>query len=198
MRVPLRPAPRTLLIVAANLVPLVGVLALGWSVGDVFLLFWAENALLVLVFLAQSARLPPAESQKAAFLLFVYGAFLWGHYDLFVSLFVGESTLRDALWAHRWPIAAVAVAHVGAFLAWWRATPGAVTLDALALPLVLRLFVLHVGIILGVVAMAMLGVLQAAAGVLIVAKLAAEIGLHAAVARRARKKSAAQASSGIL
>jgi hypothetical protein len=36
-------SPTTLLLIAANVVPMVGVLFLGWNIGDVLLLYWGES-----------------------------------------------------------------------------------------------------------------------------------------------------------
>ena len=41
-----RTSPSTMALLAANLVPVFGVLMFGWSVGEVMLLFWAESAVI--------------------------------------------------------------------------------------------------------------------------------------------------------
>jgi hypothetical protein len=68
--------------VAVNLLTLVGVLALGWPAGNVFLLFWCENVVLGLVTLVRigTAEVTPAGRGGTAFFFVLhYGIFAVVH-----------------------------------------------------------------------------------------------------------------------
>jgi hypothetical protein len=87
--------PSALVLVAVNALPLVGVLALHWSVFSVMLLYWCEN---VVVGAFNVLRMLAAESQNAAanvfkvflipFFIFHYGMFTMVH-GVFVLLLFG-------------------------------------------------------------------------------------------------------------
>ena len=101
------PDPRTLpasvwVLVASNLVPLAGVLLLGWDLGLVLLLYWAESAVILAFSLAKVAL---TAGLAALFLVpfFVVhaGMFMAGHLVFLLVLFVDrpaagwESWLQD-------------------------------------------------------------------------------------------------------
>ena len=72
------------LAVAVNLVPLLGVLFLGWSTGVVLFLYWAENVVVGLVTLLKMFACTGEETQfeklrNMAFFFVHYGAFAVGH-----------------------------------------------------------------------------------------------------------------------
>lgn len=74
---------------AANLVPLVGVVAFGWDIGLLLLLYWAESAVIFLFSLVKMARV----AGKAAFGLVPFflvhaGMFMGGHLVFLLALFV--------------------------------------------------------------------------------------------------------------
>lgn len=78
-------------LVAANLVPLVGVLFLGWDLGLVLLLYWAESAVILAFSLAKVA----ATAGLAALFLVPFfmvhaGMFMGVHLVFLLALFVEE------------------------------------------------------------------------------------------------------------
>lgn len=94
-------APAVAALVAVNLVPLVGVAALGWSVGALLSLYWLENAVIggwngVKLFVvggeeavpAASLRVRPANAPLVAFFGVHYGLFWVGHGSIVLSQFV--------------------------------------------------------------------------------------------------------------
>jgi hypothetical protein len=124
-------------LIAANLVPLYGVLALGWEVFPVMVLFWIENVVIgvlnVLRLIAADPGNPAAWSKKLFLVPFFcvhYGLFTAVHGLFVFTLFGGEAyrDLIDGLWtvdAARkviadtalWPaLAALAASHLFSFL----------------------------------------------------------------------------------
>ncbi len=89
---PKAPPPASLwVLLAANVVPLVGVLGFGWDLGLVLLLFWAESAVILffsLVKLALTSGL--AALFLIPFFLVHAGMFMGGHLVFLLVLFVDE------------------------------------------------------------------------------------------------------------
>lgn len=135
-----RPAwgsPTVWALIAANLLPLYGVLALGWEVFPVMVLFWMENVVIGVLNVLRMLLASPGSAAAWVPKLFV-AAFFCVHYGLFTAvhglfvfaLFGGDSyrALVDGLWAgdaarHAiaeftlWPaLAALAASHVFSFL----------------------------------------------------------------------------------
>lgn len=80
-------------LVVANLVPLAGVVALGWGVYDVMLLYWLENGVVGVFTLARMAtagRAPLATLVVGPFFALHYGLFWLVHGVFVVSLFGPE------------------------------------------------------------------------------------------------------------
>jgi hypothetical protein len=86
-----RVPPSLWFLAASNLVPLVGVLLLGWDLGVILLLYWAESAVILLFSLLKMAE---AAGWGALFLvpffLFHAGGFMAVHLVFLVALFVRE------------------------------------------------------------------------------------------------------------
>ena len=77
-------------LVAANLVPLLGVAALGWGVYDVMLIYWLENGVVGVYTLARMAtagRAPLATVVMGPFFVVHYGLFWLVHGVFVVTLF---------------------------------------------------------------------------------------------------------------
>lgn len=72
-------SPSALTLIAANLVPLAGVLFAGWDVGDLMLLFWAESAVIGLYNLLKMARV-------AGLGILFLGPFFVAHYGGFMAV----------------------------------------------------------------------------------------------------------------
>jgi hypothetical protein len=79
----------TLALIAANLVPLAGVLLRGWSLGDVMVLFWAESAVVAFYTLARMAVVGRWLAVPAGvFFLAHFGAFMAIHFLIIYEFFV--------------------------------------------------------------------------------------------------------------
>jgi hypothetical protein len=99
--------PSALVLIAANLLPLYGVLVHHWPVFPVMLLFWLENVLIgvlnvlriLLASPADGARWP-AKFAVALFFCLHYGLFTGAHGVFVLALFGGEpyKALVDGLW----------------------------------------------------------------------------------------------------
>lgn len=70
-------SPSALALIAANLVPLFGIVIAGWNVGDLMLLFWAESAVIGVYNLLKMARV-------AGWTIVFLGPFFVGHYGGFM------------------------------------------------------------------------------------------------------------------
>ena len=85
---PLTPGS-TLALVAANLVPLAGVLLWGWRLGDVMVLFWAESAVVAFYTLVKMAVVGRWLAIPAgAFFVAHFGAFMAIHFLFIYEIFV--------------------------------------------------------------------------------------------------------------
>lgn len=117
---PTTPLPASLwVLLAANVVPLAGVLALDWDLGTILLLYWAESAVLLGFSLLKVAL---TSGLAALFLIpfFVLhaGMFMMGHLVFLLVLFVETPAggwmglLRDVGWV----LLAFVVSHGASFL----------------------------------------------------------------------------------
>jgi Family of unknown function (DUF6498) len=104
---PAEDADRTsaLALVAANLVPLYGVLALGWEVFPLVLLFWLENVLIGVLNVARMLCVDPRDPASWAAKLFLvpffcvhYGMFTAVHGVFVFALFGGKGYEIHGLW----------------------------------------------------------------------------------------------------
>lgn len=84
--------PSALWLVGANLVPLVGVLLLGWDLGSVMLLFWAENVAIGAWTLAKLVLLGGPWRARAVFFVVHFGIFTTVHGVFVVTIFVQSPT----------------------------------------------------------------------------------------------------------
>ena len=179
-------------LVAANLVALAGVLAGGWRVFDVLMLFWAENVVIGLLNLARmgmvSLRRETGGPAMAAFFCVHYGLFTLVHGVFLVTLFgpPGASPLDGfaflAAPALAWPLAALAASHGLSFLL--NFVMGG-EMDRTSLGRLMsapygRVVILHVTIIFGGFAVAASGAPILALGLLVVLKILVDLAAHVA------------------
>jgi len=129
-------SPTALVLIAANLLPLYGVLVLGWAVFPIVVLFWLENVIIGALNLLRILFARPTDTAQWAgklvlvpFFAFHYGLFTAIHGLFVFVLFGGEPyrALVDGLWtidtARRaivefslWPgIGALAASHLFSF-----------------------------------------------------------------------------------
>lgn len=71
-------SPSALALIAANLVPVVGVVFWQWDIGELMLLFWAESAVIGFYTLLKMARV-------GGWAVLFYGPFFTGHYGGFMA-----------------------------------------------------------------------------------------------------------------
>ncbi|HEY1171459.1 MAG TPA: DUF6498-containing protein [Verrucomicrobiae bacterium] len=162
--------PGLWIIIAGNLVPLVGVMFFGWEAFTLMLLFWCENVI-VGVFTALRMLLARPRETKAwaakAFLLpffcvhygiftFVHGMFVisfFGRSDGFMPMHSGPGDLIPAVQEAKlgWAIAGI-VASYAVYFFWDYLRTGdyrKATLPQIAMEPYGRVIVLHVAILLG-------------------------------------------------
>jgi uncharacterized protein DUF6498 len=120
----LRLSPSALVLVAANLVPLAGVLLFGWTVFATLLLFWVENLIVgafnvlrMLVAQPQNGAMWAAKLFMIPFFTFHYGMFVTVHgvfvLTLFGGGFAGRGFPTPATYVHAVQVAGVAPAAWG-------------------------------------------------------------------------------------
>ena len=165
-----RPSVWALLL--ANLVPVYGVLALGWDVFPIVLLFWLENVVIGLLNVLRILLARPDDGASWAaklflipFFLFHYGLFTFVHGSFVLLLFGGGvqggpgspfellGSMREAVayWNLGIPLLALAASHLFSFF--WNYLLGGEYRHA-KLPGVMfhpygRVIVLHVAILVG-------------------------------------------------
>lgn len=181
-------APSTVALVAANLVPLVGVVLLGWRILDVLLLYWAESAVVGAFNVLKLAVVARWGALAAApFFVAHYGAFMSIHLLFVFALFGDDHSAAiplatvGASFVALWPaLLALVVSHGVSFVSNFlgRAEHARLsTRDLMRAPYA-RVAVMQVTIILG-------GMLAMAAGsavpalvLLVVLKLAVDLHAH--------------------
>lgn len=114
-----RPLPRSAwLLVAANLVPLAGVLLLGWDLGTIMVLFWAEN--IVIGFYA-ILRVALVARWSALFLVpffaVHYGIFTAGHGLFVFTVFAADTPFAELARAVVPGVVALLASHGWSFVA---------------------------------------------------------------------------------
>jgi hypothetical protein len=120
------PAGRTSLwlLLGANMVPLLGVLLLDWSVGDIMLLFWLESAIVGFFNILKMFRIAgPMVIFYSLFSIGHFGAFMAVHLMFIFSLFIDSSGQSVSLaemaeiFRNLWPaIVALVISHGFSFI----------------------------------------------------------------------------------
>ena len=186
----LREVPRTSLValVLANLVPLVGVIAFGWDLGLVLLLYWGESAVIFVFSIAKMVRV----AGKASFLLVPFflvhaGMFMGGHLVFLLALFVDRPAAGWSSWFGDLGIglAALFASHLVSFLVNVRGRGESYKAPQDAMSgFYGRIVVMHLTIIFGAFLGAIIGFRIAALTLLIVLKTAADAFAHARERRK--------------
>ena len=186
-------------LVAANALPIVGVLFWGWDVFPVLALFWMENVVIGVLNALKMLLADPADAALWAGKVFTvpffcvhYGIFTAVHGTFVFSLFGPKELRADAfnlvapalraaqaydLWL---PLAVLAASHVFSFF-WnylYRGEFRRAQLSVLMSQPYGRVIVLHLAIILGGFAVAMLGSPVWALVLLIALKIALDLRAH--------------------
>jgi hypothetical protein len=186
-------------LVAANLVPLAGVLLWGWDAFALILLFWMENVVVGVFFILRMLLADPRDPALWAAKLFMIPFFCF-HYGMFTAihglfvfaLFGGkrydvpglqvlEPAARAASDLGLWlPLAVLVASHLFSFLYnyLWRGEFQRVELRKLMTAPYQRIVVLHIGIILGGFGVAALGSPAWALVVLLATKIGLDWKAH--------------------
>lgn len=110
--------PSAIVLLAANSLPLFGVLLFDWSVFDVVFFYWAENVIIgginVLRILTSGGNIVPPDDPRlrgrklprvggpakiflAGFFAVHYGLFCWGHQQFVIGLFADGRSVSDVI-----------------------------------------------------------------------------------------------------
>lgn len=185
-------APSALALMGANLIPLIGVLVLGWDLGQVMVLFWAENAVIGFYNLLKLAVVAKwATVFLGPFFVGHYGGFMVGHFLFIYYLFVRgfgasgpEPSVGAALgdvFVPLWPaLLALFLSHGLSFYSNFlkqREYVGKTAQQQMGEPYK-RIVVLHVTIIFGGWAIMLLQTPAAALVLLIVLKVGMDLRAH--------------------
>ncbi|MGD0993011.1 MAG: DUF6498-containing protein [Gemmatimonadales bacterium] len=191
-----------MVLLAANLVPLVGVVAFHWTVLSVLLLYWFENVVIGAFNVLKMAFADPKSLASDAIKLFLipffiihYGMFAFVH-GMFILAFFGHMTrgfpgpatfwaaLHDA--GVGWGVVAIVVSHGFSFVHnYWmsgeyrNASPQVLMTQPYA-----RVVVLHVAILIGGFGAVALGSPMVALVVLVALKTAIDLRAHLAERRK--------------
>ena len=183
-------SPSTLALILTNLVPLVGVGLLGWDLGAIMILYWAESAVIGIINLLKMAIVGRwAVLLLGPFFLGHYGAFMAGHLLFIHALFVQgldgdgdmpvSEVMADVLGL--WPaLLAAVVSHALSFKLNFigrREHVGRTLRDQMHEPYA-RIIAMHVTIIFGGFVALLLGTPVPALALLVVLKTAADARAH--------------------
>ncbi|MFC5344551.1 DUF6498-containing protein [Brevundimonas staleyi] len=182
-------------VVAANLIPVFGVIFLGWDAVQILILYWAENVLLGLLtiprLLVASRDKPGAALFLAGFFTVHYGLFCLAHL-FFAMLLISDvvdqgGTMIGAFLAivrqasFQWAVVALAVLNLATQIRewWWPGKwRGADPKTEMFKPYG-RIFVLHLTVLIGAGLVLSLGGPAGAVLILCLMKAALELGLVA-------------------
>lgn len=181
-----------LFLVGANLVPLFGVLELGWDIAQIMVLFWVENVVVAIYALAKLAVIQRwGALLTGPFLLGHFGAFMALHFMFVYYLFVRGITTKgpepaaavalSSLFAPLWTaILAIFISHGVSFFSNFlgrREYVGRTGRQQMAEPY-RRLVVMHVTLIFGGMAIMALGQPIYALTLLVVLKIGIDLYAH--------------------
>lgn len=193
---PERPArgPVVAAIVIGNLIPILGVLFLGWSAGSILILYWIENAIVGLFTLPRilmaegrnpevaGQKKPPTRTGTALFFVFHYGIF-WVVHGVFAAVLAASfpRVEGDGVWTTgSFALAVLAMVATHGVMFWrsWIRTDARRTaspIDEMFRPYG-RLIVLHVTVLLGAFGLSQLGAPAWTITLLCVGKMILELG----------------------
>lgn len=185
-------APSTLCLIAANLVPLAGVLFLGWNLGELMLLFWSESAIVGfynVMKLIVVGRL--AAIFTVPFFIGHYGGFMSAHFMFVYFLFIqggqgggtsaGVYTVLVEMFGPLWP--ALLSLFISHGISFWtnfignQEHVGRTTSQQMQEPYK-RIMIMHVTIIFGGWFLMLLGTPLPALVLLIILKIAVDTRAH--------------------
>jgi hypothetical protein len=200
-------------LIVANLIPLLGVLFLGWSVWNILVIYWLENGIVGAFNVFRMARAegtpaaddsnftfngrPAATASKSALLTFFvvhYGIFWFVHgifvFTLPAFMLVSPDPIEGlSIQPGSVLVAGIALALSHGLSFWWNYLRGGEYRRATSAGLMFapyrRLIALHLTIIFGSMAIMFTGAPAAAVAILVVVKTVLDVGLHLAEHRDA-------------
>ena len=181
-------------IVIGNLIPVTGVLFLGWSAGAILILYWIENLIIGLftlprILMAEGRNPevgnmdgPPSRSGTAVFFVFHYGIF-WIVHGVFAAILAASfpRAASDSAWtAASFGLAVLAMIFTHGALFWrrWLKTDARRTahpIGEMFRPYG-RLVVLHLTVLLGAFGLSQLGAPTWTVTLLCLGKMVLELG----------------------
>lgn len=184
--------PSTIALVLANLLPLAGVLLLGWDLAAVMVLYWAESAVIGFYTILKMCVVGKlAAVFSVPFFIGHFGAFMAAHFAFVYVLFVraGAATLPDvgayaelrAIFLPLWPaLVALLVSHGVSFFLNFIGDREYVgnSMTALSAAPYKRVIVMHITVIAGGWIVLALGTPAPALLVLVVMKLIVDMRAH--------------------
>jgi hypothetical protein len=195
-------APSVIVLIAANLLPLYGVLYGGWDLFSLMLLYWMETGIIGFFAIIQMALQARWHALfLVPFFIVHFGGFMYGHF-LFLSAFFGGgfrvSGISGVLWDHvtrhgLWlALIALFISHLVSFIVnvlrpMWHLTPGHSGIehrqpltDAQQVMMAPygRIVVMHVTIIFGAMLSVMFNTKTAAYVLLIALKIVVDVAAH--------------------
>lgn len=184
-------SPSGLALLAANTVPLVGVLFLGWDLSSVMVLFWAESAVIAFYTALKMAFVGNIAAFFAVpFFVGHFGGFMAGHFLLIYMLFIRGTgtapepavleTLRVIFTPLVIPIAALFISHGISFVTNFigRREYAATTMAALMTAPYNRIIVMQLALIFGGWIILLLKSPIPALAVLVLVKTALDFSAH--------------------
>ena len=178
-------------LVAANLVPLAGVLFFGWDLGSIMVLYWVESGVIAFYTVLKIAIVGKLAALVAApFFVGHFGGFMAGHFLLIYGLFLrgqnggwtpGVEAELHAIFIPIWTsIAALFISHGVSFFTNFigqREYEGASVSGLMTAPYN-RVIVMHLTLILGGWIILLIGMPTGALVVLLVLKTAVDLQAH--------------------
>ena len=172
-------------LVLANLIPLAGVLFFGWSVFELILLFWAENLIIGVLYIARFVTLYRLRNDGSMlfyipFFCFHFGIFCLVHLVFVLWMFRPEDPAAWSLLALMIPFTVLVVSHVLSYKVNFigQGEYRRVGIEDLMIGPYRRVAVLHVVILVGGGLTQWLGEPLVALLMLIIGKIAIDLGAH--------------------
>ncbi|MHC4451421.1 MAG: DUF6498-containing protein [Planctomycetota bacterium] len=178
-----------LALIVANLVPLVGVAAWGWSLGELLAIYWAESAVIGILNVFKMLRIGGVRAIPLCLFFCVhFGGFMIGH-AVFLGVFflAGDGGVASILGAVMIQVAVLFLSHFISFLVHWVSGPEKRATSQLERTFALsrqmfapykRIIVMHITILLGGGPILMLGAPQWALYLFVVLKLGVDLAAH--------------------
>jgi len=112
-----RLTPSIIFLLLANLTPIVGVMAFGWNVGSLMLIYWLETLVIGALNIPKMLACHGSFGIKLfliPFFSFHYGMFCFGHWSFLSEMMGMSDALKDLRWGGplMWTLLSLFVSHV--------------------------------------------------------------------------------------